>query len=443
MLIQLLVGGGLVGLGGITLASLYKIVPADYADVVIQNGRMRVFSSHSDYNESSNGKSAYFRVPSWFFIGNMGMQVHRMPLKIIPIDVSNFLAFDKDRARFVCDIVAYVTIKNPIVAAKRFSGSTEELKAQIRVLVQSTTRDATTKKTIREIINNREDIMNQINVPLTKSLESWGLDLKSVELIDFKDPSEPERAGEMPPHVIADISSIIETQIQSEAQQKNAEQNKLARIKVADAEREAKNKEIETQEQIAKREQQKLMLVAEQQKLSREKELEVTKVNTVKTQEIEKERAIVLANQQKMVEEINKMQQKLKGEGQQAYLEAVAKGNASAAREQGLAEAAALEAKQKALDKYTDQTIKALVAKDLVEMQRQIGIESAKALSNSDMRVFIGSDGGNFDMGKAVEAINVSSNATANSVLNRLARPLDLGGTQFGSTVKETIIKKK
>jgi regulator of protease activity HflC (stomatin/prohibitin superfamily) len=32
------------------LAGIYTIVPADYADVVIQKGRMRVFSPHKEYS---------------------------------------------------------------------------------------------------------------------------------------------------------------------------------------------------------------------------------------------------------------------------------------------------------------------------------------------------------------------------------------------------------
>jgi len=34
----------------VMLAGLYTIVPADCADVVIQKGRMRVFSPHREYN---------------------------------------------------------------------------------------------------------------------------------------------------------------------------------------------------------------------------------------------------------------------------------------------------------------------------------------------------------------------------------------------------------
>ena len=99
----------------VMLAGLYTIVPADCADVVIQKGRMRVFSPHREYNPT--GKSAYFEIPSWFFMFGLGMTVHRIPLRILAIDVPDFLSFDKDRARFLCDIIAYIAIKDPVDAA--------------------------------------------------------------------------------------------------------------------------------------------------------------------------------------------------------------------------------------------------------------------------------------------------------------------------------------
>ena len=415
------------------LASLYRIVPANFADVVIQSGSARVYSPHKEY--SSGGKSAYFQMPSWFFILKLGMQVHRIPLNIIPVNVPNFLAFDKDRARFVCDIITYVVVKNPVEAAKRFGGDIRVLNEQISVIVQSTTRDVTTKKAIREVINNRQDIIEAISPILSATISNWGLELKSVELIDFKDP-DPSTFG-VDSRVIHDISSIIERQINSEARQKNAEQAKIARFKEAEADEEARKREIARDQVVAEREQEKNMKVAEQQKLAREKELEVTKVQQVKSQEIEKERAIVEANQRQEVEEIIKIQKKLEGEGDRLRAEEQAKGVAASVREQGYAEADAKERLQDALNKFGDAAIRALVAEKVVTMQQAIGVASAKALEQADIKVFVGSDGGGFDTGKIIESVNVSSESTAKSFLNKLARPMDLGFMGLGETSKE------
>lgn len=419
----------------IILASLYTIVPADYADVVIQGSSssddvdsqrgMRVYSSHREY--SKDGKGAYFKIPSWFFIFRLGMKVHRIPLQIIDINVPDFLAFDKDRARFVCNIVAFVTVTKPMVAAKRFSGDMEKLQLDVAKVVQATTRDATTKKPIREIINDRDSIINTIRDPLTKALTHWGLELRDIELVEFRDPTPTGDEDDTTSHVIADISSIIEEQINSEARQKNAEQKKTAKVKEAEADEVSKKREIQRDEEVGVRKQQQEKQIFVQEKLAREAQLEVEKVQQVKTQEIEKERQIVEANQKKEVEIINKEQKKLLGEGDHLQKEEQAKGDAAATREEGLAEAAAKEALQVALNKFEDKAIRALVAEKIVEMQKIVGVAGAKALENADLRMFVGSDEGGFDMGKMIASTMVANDSSAGSVLNRLARPNDLG----------------
>jgi flotillin len=367
-------------------AGLYTIVPADYVDVVIQRGKINIFSSHKEY--STNGKAAYFNIPGWFFIFGLGMEVHRIPLKIITINVPNFLAFDKDRARFICDIICYVTVKDPLVAAKRFSGDVEAMKNQVSMIVQATTRDVTTKKPIREIINNRDDIINTISPKLAETITHWGLSLNDIELIDFKDPDMVK--DKISSHVIEDISTMIETQITSEMRQKNAGQNKEARLKEAEAEQDARKRELEKEEAIKKREQEVLMNVSIQQKLAKEKELEVTRTVTVTNAEIEKAKQIILANQQKEVEAINKEQKKLIGEGDRAQKEEQAKGDAAKSREEGLAQAAAKEALQLALNKFGDTAIRALVAEKLVEAYQAVGIKSAEALARADVKIMSG-----------------------------------------------------
>ena len=409
-------------------ASMYTIVPADYVHVVIQKGKMRVLSPHREYNKE--GKAAYFHVPRWFFLFGLGMTVHRVPLRMITVDVVNFMAFDIDRARFLCNIISYVAVTDPVKAAQRFGGDVPELERQVGMIVTATTRDACTKKTIREIINNRQDIVETVTPPLREAIGHWGIDLKDIELVDFKDPTKLEYAeGEMVPHVIKDISSIIEEQINSEARQKNAEQRKIARLKEAEADEEARKREIRRDEEVAKREQEKDKAVAEFQKVAVGEQYEVRRVEEVKMAEILKQKAIVVANQDREVEEINKERKRLDGEGDRIYFTERAKGEAAPIREKGLADAEAKMKLQDSLNRFGPEAIRALVAERLVEMQRQIGIETAKALATADLKVFAGGNTAKsgFDLGQMIESLNVASDSSAVAVLNRLARPNDLG----------------
>ena len=408
-------------------AAMYTIVPADYVDVVIQKGKMRVLSPHREYN--TVGKAAYFKIPSWFFLFGLGMTVHRVPLRMITIDVANFMSFDIDRARFLCNIITYVAVTEPVKAAQRFGGNIGELETQVAQIVTATTRDACTKKTIREIINNREDIIETVTPSLRDAIQHWGIDLKDIELVDFKDPTKAEYGEEEPPHVIKDISSIIEEQINSEARQKNAEQRKIARLKEAETDEEARKREIRRDEEVAKREQEKDKAVAESQKVAVAEQYEVVRVEEVKMAEIMKQKALVVANQEKEVEEINKEQKRLDGEGDRIYLTEKAKGEASPIRERGLADAEAKMKLQDALNRFGPEAIRALVAEKLVDMQKEIGIETAKALSTADLKVFAGGSSARagFDLGQMIESMSVASDSSAMSVLNRLARPNDLG----------------
>ncbi|HEX7391614.1 MAG TPA: SPFH domain-containing protein [Thermoplasmata archaeon] len=419
------------------LASLYTIVPADYADVVIQKGKMRVFSPHREYNPA--GRSAYFRIPSWFFIFGLGMTVHRIPLRILAIDVPNFLSFDKDRARFLCDIIAYIAVKDPVEAAKRFGGDLNELSAQINKIVQATTRDVCTKSTVKEIINDRAMIIRMIDQPLKETITHWGIDLKDLELVDFKDPTVAEYGEKEPPHVIRDISSIIETQIHSEARQKNAEQIKGARLKEAEADETASIREIQRLEEVAKRAQVKDKMVAEQERLARLQQLEVTRVEQVRNAEIQKEKNLVVAEQDRAVEDIRKQRKLLEGQGDNLMLTEKAKGEAAIIREQLLAEAEGKMKLQEALTRFDDIAIRALTAEKMIEMNRAIGVEGAKALASGDLKVFAGGSPetqAGFDLGRMLQAIGVSSQGGMEAILNRLARPNDLGFRDFGELVK-------
>ena len=421
----------------VILASLYTIVPADYADVVIQKGKMRVFSPHKEYNPQ--GRSAYFKIPSWFFMFGLGMTVHRIPLRILAIDVPNFLSFDKDRARFLCDIIAYVAVKDPVEAAKRFGGDLNELQTQINKIVQATTRDVCTKSTVKEIINDRSMIIRMVDTPLKETIGHWGIDLKDLELVDFKDPTQAEYGETAPPHVIRDISSIIETQIHSEARQKNAEQIKSARFKEAEADEIASIREIQMQEEVSKRAQVKDKMVAEQERMARLQQLEVTRVEQVRNAEIQKEKNLVIAEQNRAVEEVTKQKKLLEGQGDNLMLTEKAKGEAAIIREQLLAEADGKMKLQEALTRFDDLAIRALTAEKMIDMNKAIGVEGAKALSSADFRVFAGgtpeSQAG-FELGKVLSAIGVSSQGAMSSVLNRLARPNDLGFKEFGDLVQ-------
>ena len=434
------------------IATWRKLVGADEVHIIIQSKRMRVMTTHPEFIDKLReqgyevpGMSSYYKIPQ--LVPKWGMRVHVVPLTILSITIEDFKAFDKDRARFLCKIIAYVVVNDPITTAKRFSGSLTHLEEDVREIVRATVRDATTKEPIREIINNRDAIINKVHDPLAEGIANWGLELRNIELVEFSNPEDS--------HVINDISSIIEEEIHSDARQKNAEQRKKAKIKEAQEEEISEKRVIEKEQVVEIARQKKLQEVALKEKQVKEHQLEVNRVEAVKTQAIEKERAIVeaeerkataiiQANQKKEQEAIMREQKQLEGEGDKLRLTEQAEGKANEQaipiKRKGEAEADAIKAKllaeaegkeklQEALNKFDDKAIRALTAELIVTKDKEVGVAVAKALEKADVNLFSGTAGGDgFNLGQFIESVRASSGTTADSLTHRLAKPNDLGG---------------
>jgi len=151
-------------------AVLRTVVPPNRAHVVIQGKKMRVYCPHPDYNKTSNGQSTYYKIPSWLPL--YGMKVRILDLEMLEIKVPNFVAFDEGRARFECDIVAFVVIKDAVRSSMRMP-TIKEMTSQVSQILQATTRESTTKKTVRQTINDRAGVIDMIRPIFTEAVEDW------------------------------------------------------------------------------------------------------------------------------------------------------------------------------------------------------------------------------------------------------------------------------
>jgi len=442
------------------MARLRTVVPPNKIDIVIRRRSSTIYCANKEYfikpkRDPETGlvvphtesdlkgiaiNSVYYHIPSW--VPAFGMYVRRLPLQMMEIKVPNFVAFDENRARFECDIVAFCAIVDGVTASMRMPETSDALQQQVRQVVWATMRDSTTKMTVRTIINNRKKIIDSIRDPLKEALDEWGLGLKDIEIIEFKDAEGTK--------VITNISSIREQEIETEARQKNANQIMEAKLVEAETDEKAKMREIERDEEVEKRKQDKLKLIATQEKEAKSEMLEVIRVDKVKNQEIEKEKAKVFAEQerevakidaekQKEVEEIIKKQKQLAGEGDKLRDIEQAKGKAAPIREMGLAEADIIEKKliaeakgkdelQKALNKFGISGIKAMTAIREIEKDENVYSKLAESVKYADTKVFMGNEGKDaFKFSQAMEGLLTGSGATGRAILNRIAQPNDLG----------------
>ena len=88
-----------------------------------------------------------------------------------------------------------------------------------------------------------------------------------------------------------------------------------------------------------------------------------------------------------------------------------------------------------------------LIAEQLVEKDRQIYVEFAKAFADADMRVLFGGDSDGFDLSQFVQKVRLGDTQSADAMLNKLARPNDMGWQKLfedPSTAKEAkkLLKK-
>jgi flotillin len=439
MISLLLVGGlGVVGLGVIAAFSWYKIVPSSQAHLVISGtGTTGVYSADTKFR-TENASSSYFAIPA--FIPYFGRIIRPLDVTIKELKFEQE-TIEKEQARYMITSSTKYRVADVKKAAESFINN-NELSAQLKEIIQAAVREVTVKYSIEKARAERQEVGDMIKASITDDVANWGVELVNFVLVDFSNVEGTT--------TVSDISLRREVEINTTTRQQNAEKVKVARMKEAEADEKAQEREIARDKVVAERKQQAAQGVSEKEKIAQEKAFEVIKVKTVKQAEITKEAnivkaeedkkvAIVKAEQQKESESILKEQKLLEGQGDRLRAEEIAKGSAAPIREIGnaeadiivkklLAEAEGKDELQKALNKFGPDAITALTAELQIIANKEVGIAGAKAFEKADMKVFAGSDnGGGFDVGKTLAQIGVANNGLENAMLNKAARPQDLG----------------
>lgn len=401
----------------------YRVVPPSQAHMVVTPKKRMVCSP--DEKVSIDGGSTYYAIPN--FIPFIGRAIRIMDVTIKEL-VLNQETYEKNQARYMVRSSIKYRIKNVLAAAETFVNDSE-LKEQLKEVIQAAVRAVTVKYDVTEARANKQLMSEEIEKEIVDDLSRWGLELQSFQLVDFQDTDTSK--------IISNISKRREVEIESETREMNAEKIKQAKIKEAESDEKAKEREILRDQTVQEKQQLMIEKVAEREKEAREKQLEVVKVQKVKSQEIEKAQQLVLAAQQKEVEKINKEKKQLQGEGDRLMQQEQAIGKAAELLEKLKAEAKGKDELQKSLNKFGDKAITALVAEQIVEKDKAVGIAGADALKAAKISAFLGGGNGGeaFDVGKALEALTVSNPGAADSVLHKIKVPNDLGG---GIPIKST-----
>ena len=419
----LLVGLPSVFLFGVLLyiLSLRRIVPTNVVHIV-QRGSQTV--SYGVGKESN----VYYEWPAWLPI--LGVSVRELPVSNFDIDLIEYSAYDKDRVPFVVDVKAFFHIKDTNVAAEKVE-SFEELKGQLRNVVQGAVRSILAKSKLEEIMEERSIFGEQFTKAVNSDLKNWGVEsIKNIELMDVRDANDSNVIHQIMAKRMSAIDMESRTEVaknQKTAKQAELEAQKEVDVTTAETERIAGEAKARSQQAIGianaesmKRsgiaEQESISEIAEAEKMTAERKMEVVKVNQIKQAEIDKQRAIINAEEEKQRVEIAAQANKYKLETDATARLEASKRDAEGVQTIGQAEAEVIKAKgmseaesKKAME-LAGVTAQTTLAKEIgenkpyqeylikikeVEVSQVIGVTQyeaiAKALSNADLKLLVNS----------------------------------------------------
>lgn len=365
----------------LTAFLLRRVVPTNEVHIVQSRKSTRSFGKDTD-----NGNT-YYEWPSWIPV--IGVTKIVMPVSVFDIQLAAYEAYDVGRVPFVVDIVAFFRIADSNMAAQRVESFTH-LENQLRSIVQGAVRTILASHDIDKIMLERSVYGEQFTQAVTDQLKSWGVvPVKNIELMDIRDASE----NQVIHNIMQKKKSLIEMQSRTEV----ADNMKNAEVAEIEAKRERDIKEQQAQQAVGERKAEKdkaigianeqaAQQIKEQQRVTKEKEMAVVQVNDIKRAEITRGMNVVKADEDKqaMVLRAEGNLEAKKREAEGITIEGNARADAEKAMQLAPVEAQIVLAKEIGSNEGYQNY---LVTMRTVEANQIVGIEQAKALAASDLKI--------------------------------------------------------
>lgn len=383
------------------LAVLIPVIIALMLRRVVSTNEVHIVQSAkktTSYGKDTGNGNTYYEWPSWFPV--VGITKIVLPVSVFDLDLSAYEAYDQGRLPFVVDVKAFFRITDSNVAAQRVA-SFDELLNQLKAVVQGAIRVILASNDIEAILQGRSKFGDDFTKEVDGQLTNWGVHtVKNIELMDIRDGKDS--------HVIKSIMEKKKSHIDMESRTEVAKNKKLAEVAEIEAQREidlqgqqAKQavglRTIEAEREVELQGQAKIQAVKEQEKTTKEREMNVRQVELLRAAEIEREVQVVKAQQDKqtaiLAAEAQKDTTVLTAEGQLESkrreaegitLEGSAKAAAEKAMQLAPVEAQIVLAKEigsnESYQKY-------LVTIRQVEATQAVGIEQAAALKAANIKI--------------------------------------------------------
>ncbi|NJO48274.1 MAG: hypothetical protein HC840_01000 [Leptolyngbyaceae cyanobacterium RM2_2_4] len=390
---------GLIGGAGV-LAAVGLLVAVTLRRVVSTNEVHIVQSSKktTSYGKDTGNGNTYYEWPS--FLPVIGITKIEMPVSNFNIDLKDYVAYDEGRLPFEVDITAFFRIADANIAAQRVSHF-DELKSQLKTIVEGAARKVLASNTIDEIMKGRGQFGEQFTNEVQEQLKNWGVEtVKNIELMDIRDGQGS--------NVIKNIMDKKKSEIEKDSRIEVAKNSQAAQIAEIEAKRqtdlsaeEAKQqvglRQVEVERQLSMENEKASQQVKEQAKLTKEKEMAVVQVEATRKAEIAKQVALVQAEQSKQTSVISAQAAQevvtLKATGDLQAKKMESEGIAAEGKAKADAERAMLLAPveaQTTLAKEIGQNEpyqKYLISVEQIKAGQAVGIEQAKALQEAEVKV--------------------------------------------------------
>ena len=384
-----------------------RVVPTNMVHIVQSSKKT------TSYGKGKASGNTYYEIPA--AIPVFGVKVTEFPESIFQVSLNDYEAYDNARLPFKVDVSAFFRVDSAETAAQRVA-TFNELLGQIQDLLRGSVRRILATANLEDIMQERSTYGQQFTDEVKLQISEWGvLPVKTIEFMDIRDANGSR--------VIADIMLKEQSRIQMESRVKVAENNREAEEKEIEAQRQVELQKQDAEQQVGLRtaekdrtvgiaEEKARQEIQEQAKVTAEKNMEVVRVESVKKAEIAKDVAKVKADQDKTVAtvaaEAQKQVQITNADAQKESATRIADADLYAAQKsaegikvEGIAKA---EAEKAMLLAPVDTQItlakeigenegyqKYLITIKQVETSGEVGIELAKAMSKADMKIIANS----------------------------------------------------
>lgn len=426
---------GFLLLGTVTLFALTSLLFRRVVDTnevhIVQRSKKTV-----SYGSGATAGNVYYRWPSWMPV--LGVTVSTLPVSVFDLFLSAYEAYDKGRLPFVVDVMAFFRISDSNMAAQRVS-SFEQLHSQLTAIVQGAVRMILANSEIEEIMQERSKFGDLFTKEVGPQLVHWGVEaIKNIELMDIRDHQTSE--------VIHNIMAKKQSHIEMESRQTVAknkrdacmaevEANKDLDVKKQEAAQLTGLRTVESAKQVELARQASSQTTKEQERLTKQKEMAVLEVQSVRTAEIQKQVVLVQAEQAKQARilEAEAGLETKKKEAEATTLLGDAK--ASAERAFLLAPVTAQTTLAKEIGSNAGYQTYLLSIRQ-IEATEAIGMEQAKALSAADIKVIANTETPTTGLNKVMDLFSSKGGIQAGAMLEGLSN------TPVGKSLLERLTTK-